>query len=94
VAGNYSSWLEQKQARLAVRTRRPVRQDALQRELEWIRMSPGRQSKGKADQRVQRLSPKPRRPARSDKFEITFRRARLGDRCGRRGLVKGSGTVS
>ena len=48
--GNYSSWLEQKQARLAGEERADQsRQQALQRELEWIRMSPrARQSKGKA----------------------------------------------
>lgn len=48
--GNYSSWLEQKQARLAGEERTDVaRQAALARELEWIRMSPrARQSKGKA----------------------------------------------
>ena len=48
--GNYSSWLEQKQDRLAREQRADTsRQDALQRELEWIRMSPrARQSKGKA----------------------------------------------
>lgn len=48
--GNYSSWLEQKQARLAAEEKADrVRQAALARELEWIRMSPrARQSKGKA----------------------------------------------
>ena len=48
--GNYSSWLEQKQARLASEEKSDkVRQAALERELEWIRMSPrARQSKGKA----------------------------------------------
>jgi energy-dependent translational throttle protein EttA len=48
--GNYSSWLEQKQARLASEEKADrVRQGALERELEWIRMSPrARQSKGKA----------------------------------------------
>ncbi len=48
--GNYSSWLEQKQARLAQEEKADrVRQSALERELEWIRMSPrARQSKGKA----------------------------------------------
>ena len=48
--GNYSSWLEQKQQRLAQeeKTERK-RQKTLQRELEWIRMSPkGRHAKGKA----------------------------------------------
>jgi ATP-binding cassette ChvD family protein len=48
--GNYSSWLEQKQGRLAVEEKSASeRQKALQRELEWIRMSPkGRHAKGKA----------------------------------------------
>ena len=48
--GNYSSWLEQKQARLAQEEKsESKRQKALERELEWIRMSPkGRQAKGKA----------------------------------------------
>ena len=48
--GNYSSWLEQKQARLAAEEKADQsRQAALARELEWIRMSPrARQSKGKA----------------------------------------------
>lgn len=39
--GNYSSWLEQKQERLRVEEKRETdRQKTLQRELEWIRMSP------------------------------------------------------
>ena len=48
--GNYSSWLEQKQARLAAEEKADRnRQAALERELEWIKMSPrARQSKGKA----------------------------------------------
>jgi ATP-binding cassette ChvD family protein len=48
--GNYSSWLEQKQQRLAVEEKQETkRQRTLQRELEWIRMSPrARQAKGKA----------------------------------------------
>ncbi|CAN5669315.1 energy-dependent translational throttle protein EttA [soil metagenome] len=48
--GNYSSWLEQKQARLAQEEKHESsRQRSLQRELEWIRMAPrARQSKGKA----------------------------------------------
>jgi sulfate-transporting ATPase len=48
--GNYSSWLEQKQARLAVEERTESRrQRTLARELEWIRLSPkARQAKGKA----------------------------------------------
>ena len=48
--GNYSSWLEQKQQRLAQEEKTETkRQKTLQRELEWIRMSArARQSKGKA----------------------------------------------
>ena len=48
--GNYSSWLEQKQARLAGEEKADrARQRTLEHELEWIRMSPrARQSKGKA----------------------------------------------
>jgi ATP-binding cassette ChvD family protein len=48
--GNYSSWLEQKRIRLAQEEKTETeRQKTLQRELEWIRMSPkGRQAKGKA----------------------------------------------
>ncbi|RII27838.1 MAG: energy-dependent translational throttle protein EttA [Geobacter sp.] len=48
--GNYSSWLEQKQARLAQEEKsESERQKTLARELEWIRMSPkGRHAKGKA----------------------------------------------
>jgi ATP-binding cassette ChvD family protein len=48
--GNYSSWLEQKQNRLAIEEKAESRrQRTLERELEWIRMSPrARQAKGKA----------------------------------------------
>ncbi len=48
--GNYSSWLEQKQKRLSVEEKQQSeRQKTLQRELEWIRMSPkGKRSKSKA----------------------------------------------
>ena len=48
--GNYSSWLEQKQDRLRhEETSETRRQKTLERELDWIRMSPkARQSKGKA----------------------------------------------
>src|ERR1700731_1623370 len=47
--GNYSSWLEQKQARLALEEKQQsARQRTLERELEWIRLSPrARQAKGK-----------------------------------------------
>jgi ATP-binding cassette ChvD family protein len=48
--GNYTSWLEQKQQRLALEEKtESKRQRTLERELEWVRMSPrARQAKGKA----------------------------------------------
>jgi ATP-binding cassette ChvD family protein len=48
--GNYSSWLQQKEQRLAQEEKQAsARQKTLQRELEWIRMSPrARQAKSKA----------------------------------------------
>ena len=48
--GNYSSWLDQKQQRLASEERADsARRRTLQRELEWVRMAPkARQAKGKA----------------------------------------------
>ena len=48
--GNYTGWLEQKQGRLKLEEKtESKRQRALQRELDWIRMSPrARQAKGKA----------------------------------------------
>ncbi len=48
--GNYTSWLEQKQERLRQQEKsESERQKTLERELEWIRMSPkARQAKGKA----------------------------------------------
>ncbi len=48
--GNYSDWLEQKQARLDQAERQDsARRRALERELEWVRMAPkARQAKGKA----------------------------------------------
>ncbi|MGH2944805.1 MAG: energy-dependent translational throttle protein EttA [Solirubrobacteraceae bacterium] len=48
--GNYSSWLEQKQARLAVEEKQEsARQRTIARELEWVRTNPkGRRTKAKA----------------------------------------------
>lgn len=48
--GNYSSWLEQKNQRLASeKNRDTARQRTLERELDWVRMAPkARQAKGKA----------------------------------------------
>src|SRR5947207_3185791 len=97
--GNYSSWLEQKEARLAGEEKADERRRrTLQRELEWIRMSPrARQAKGKARYTaydslvaeaeaaaVERLG---------DKVEITIPPGpRLGDLVVEaKGLVKGFG---
>ena len=48
--GNYSSWLEQKQQRLALEEKQESkRQKSLKEELEWVRMNPkGRHAKSKA----------------------------------------------
>jgi ATP-binding cassette ChvD family protein len=95
--GNYSSWLEQKQARLAGEDKADLsRQQALQRELEWIRMSPrARQSKGKARITAYNdlVAEAEAAERRSDRVEITIPPGpRLGDRVVEAGgLVKGFG---
>ncbi len=83
--GNYSSWLEQKQARLAAEEKADrSRQRTLERELEWIRMSPkARQSKGKARITAynQLVADAESAERRADKLEITIPPGpRLGDR--------------
>ena len=82
--GNYSSWLEQKQERLAREEKsNEARQRTLQRELEWVRMSPkARQSKGKARlSAYDRLQNEAEAAERGpDKLEITIPVGkRLGD---------------
>ena len=95
--GNYSSWLEQKQDRLAREQRADTsRQDALQRELEWIRMSPrARQSKGKARINAYNdlVAEAEAAERRADKLEIAIPAGpRLGDRViDAEGLAKGYG---
>jgi ATP-binding cassette ChvD family protein len=82
--GNYSSWLEQKQERIAREEKgNEARQRTLQRELEWVRMSPkARQAKGKArlsayDKLQQEAEAAERGP---DKLEVTIPVGkRLGD---------------
>ena len=82
--GNYSSWLEQKQERLAGEEKgNENRQRTLQRELEWVRMAPkARQAKGKArlaayDKLQQEAEAAERGP---DRLEITIPVGRrLGD---------------
>ena len=77
--GNYSSWLEQKQARLAVEEKtESARRRTLARELEWVRMSPrARQAKSKArvDAPTRRCSPTTR-TSRSRASRSTSRPAR------------------
>jgi ATP-binding cassette ChvD family protein len=82
--GNYSSWLEQKQNRLAQEEKADsARQAALQRELEWIRMSPkARQSKGKArvNSYNELVAESEAAELRADKMEIVIPPGpRLGD---------------
>ena len=80
--GNYSSWLEQKQERLRLEKRVDTRRTkALERELEWIRMSPkARQSKGKARYTAYENLLNQDSEARREELEIAIAPApRLGD---------------
>jgi sulfate-transporting ATPase len=95
--GNYSSWLEQKQARMANEAKADAaRRRTLEHELEWIRMSPrARQAKGKArinayDVLVAEAESADRRP---DKLELMIPAGpRLGDQVVEAdALVKGFG---
>ncbi|HKX74455.1 MAG TPA: energy-dependent translational throttle protein EttA [Acidimicrobiia bacterium] len=95
--GNYSSWLEQKQARLAQEAReQSARAATLARELEWVRMSPrARQAKGRArlnryEELVAEAEQAERRPGNLE-LEIPFTR-RLGDKViEAKALAKGYG---
>ena len=83
-SGNYSSWLEQKQERLAQEEKsNEVRRRSLQRELEWVRMAPkARQAKGKARLAAyEKLHAEAQAAERGpDKLEITIPAGkRLGD---------------
>jgi sulfate-transporting ATPase len=95
--GNYSSWLEQKQARLASEEKADrSRQASLERELEWIRMSPrARQSKGKARITAYNdlVAEAEAAERRADKVELVIPPGpRLGDRVvDAAGVVKGFG---
>jgi len=82
--GNYSSWLDQKQQRLALEEKSDDRRRrTLERELEWIRMSPrARQAKGKARlTSYEQLAAEAEASAgRPDKLEIVIPPGpRLGD---------------
>ncbi len=93
--GNYSSWLEQKEARLAVEEKQTsARRRTLQRELEWVRMAPrARHAKSKA-----RLAAYERLLAEEDSVKLDTVEIHIpaGDRLGdkvveARGLTKGFG---
>jgi len=82
--GNYSSWLDQKQNRLSQEEKEESnRRRTLQRELEWVRMSPrARQAKGKArlSQYEQLLAQEQAAEKRDGQAEITIPPGpRLGD---------------
>ncbi len=70
--GNYSSWLDQKQKRLAVEEKQETkRQKTLERELEWVRMSPrARQAKSKARVAAYEKLLAEDRPDRIEEMEI------------------------
>ena len=74
--GNYSSWLEQKQRRLAQEEKTDARRrQTLERELEWIRLSPrARQAKGKArlNSYEQLLAEAESAPDRAERLEIVI----------------------
>jgi ATP-binding cassette ChvD family protein len=74
--GNYSSWLEQKQRRLAQEEKTDARRrQTLERELEWIRLSPrARQAKGKArlNSYEQLLAEAESAPERAERLEIVI----------------------
>jgi len=80
--GNYSSWLDQKQQRLATEERTSqARQKTLQRELEWVRMAPrARQAKSKARLKAYEQMAAEQYEDRLEDFEIQIPPGRhLGD---------------
>jgi ATP-binding cassette ChvD family protein len=93
--GNYTGWLVQKDTRLAHEEKgESARQRALQRELEWVRMSPkARQAKGKARLREYEKLLAQEREMRAEPIEITIPVAdRLGsDVLSAQGLAKAYG---
>ena len=82
--GNYSSWLEQKQARMAHEEKVDARRkQSLERELEWIRMAPrARQAKGRARLNAYEalVSESQSAPERDQRLELAIPAGpRLGD---------------
>lgn len=81
--GNYTSWLEQKQARLASEEKQESkRQKALKQELEWVRLSPkGRHAKSKARIAAYEKMASEEREARNDEMQIPIQPGpRLGNK--------------
>jgi sulfate-transporting ATPase len=93
--GNYSSWLEQKQQRLAVEEKKDsARQRTIERELEWVRLNPGaRRSKPKARLKNYEALLAEDRGGKLDRAQIHIPAgARLGDLVVEaNGLTKGFG---
>jgi len=93
--GNYSSWLVQKQTRLEKEERQSqAKQKTLERELEWVRMSPrARQAKSKARLAAYEKMSAERFEERQDEFEIQIPPGKhLGDLVVEaKGLAKGYG---
>jgi sulfate-transporting ATPase len=93
--GNYSSWLEQKEARLAVEEKQAsARRRTLQRELEWVRMAPrARHAKSKARLAAYEQLLAEEDSVKLDTVEIHIPAGeRLGDKVVEaRGLTKGFG---
>ena len=92
--GNYSSWLEQKEQRLDVEEKQEsAKRRTLQRELEWVRMSPrARHAKSARAHRAVRGAPRRQgaRSARRDAGALHSGRAAPGGRRrARRGSAKG-----
>ncbi len=80
--GNYTSWLEQKQKRLAMEERKETaRQRTLKRELEWVKMAPkARQAKSKARVKAYEQMAAEQFEDRPDELEIQIPPGpRLGD---------------
>jgi ATP-binding cassette ChvD family protein len=95
--GNYSSWLDQKQKRLALEEKQESkRQKMLQRELEWIRTNPkGRHAKGKARITAYEQMLAEQNEARQEEIEIFIPAGpRLGDLViESKGVSKGYGDI-
>jgi energy-dependent translational throttle protein EttA len=93
--GNYSSWLEQKEARLAIEEKQTsARRRTLQRELEWVRMAPrARHAKSKARLAAYEQLLAEEERVKLDTVEIHIPAGqRLGDKVVEaRGLTKGFG---